>query len=119
MMQSLTDLAAALQQFADDRDWQQFHSPKNLVMALGVEAAELAEHFQWLTQQESLQLSTEKRKAVGEELADVLIYLVRLADRLNIDLLAEAEKKIALNAVKYPIDQSRGCADRPKGPGRS
>ncbi len=114
MMQSLTDLAATLQDFADERNWEQFHSPKNLVMALGVEVAELAEHFQWLTQQQSLQLSPDKKQAIGEELADVLIYLVRLADRLDIDLLAEAEKKVVLNARKYPVDQSKGSSDRQK-----
>ncbi|MCL7488155.1 MAG: nucleotide pyrophosphohydrolase [Desulfobulbaceae bacterium] len=115
MMQTLTELAEALQQFADERDWEQFHSPKNLVMALGVEVAELTEHFQWLSQQQSMRLSPEKQQAVGQELADVLIYLVRLAHRLNIDLLTEAEKKIALNAQKYPVEQSRGRSDRPKG----
>ena len=114
MIHSLADLAATLQRFADDRDWEQFHSPKNLVMALSVEVAELSEHFQWLTQQQSLQLSPDQKQAVGEELADVLIYLVRLADRLDIDLLVETEKKIALNAKKYPVDQSKGRSDRPK-----
>ena len=114
MIQSLTDLAATLQRFADERDWEQFHSPKNLVMALGVEVAELAEHFQWLTQQQSLQMAPEQKKAVGEEMADVLIYLVRMADRLDIDLLAEAEKKVACNALKYPVAQSKGCSKRPK-----
>jgi NTP pyrophosphatase (non-canonical NTP hydrolase) len=114
MMRSLSDLAATLQRFADERDWEQFHSPKNLVMALGVEVAELAEHFQWLTQQQSMQLSPDKKQAISEELADVLIYLVRLADRLDIDLLAEAEKKVIVNARKYPVDQSKGHSNRPK-----
>ena len=114
MIRSLADLTETLQRFADERDWEQFHSPKNLVMALGVEVAELAEHFQWLTQQQSLELSPAKKEAVGEELADVLIYLVRLADRLDIDLLKEAEKKIALNSKKYPVSQSRGRFDPPE-----
>lgn len=114
MIQSLADLAAALQRFADERDWERFHSPKNLAMALSVEAAELVEHFQWLTQQQSMELPPGKKREVGEELADVLIYLVRLADRLGIDLLAEAENKIALNAQKYPVEQSRGCSERPE-----
>ena len=114
MIRSLTDLAATLQRFADERDWEQYHSPKNLAMALGVEVAELAEHFQWLTQQQSLQLPAETKQAVGQELADVLIYLVRLADRLDIDLLAEAENKVALNARKYPVDKSKGSSDRPE-----
>ena len=114
MIQSLTDLAATLQHFADERDWEQFHSPKNLAMALTVEVAELTEHFQWLTQQQSMQLLPDQKQAVGQELADVLIYLVRLADRLDIDLLVEAENKIALNTKKYPIAQSKGRSDRPK-----
>lgn len=114
MIKSLEDLAATLKHFADERDWEQFHSPKNLAMALSVEVAELAEHFQWLTQQQSLQLTPGKKLEVAEELADVLIYLVRLADRLDIDLLSEADKKVQLNARKYPVDQSKGLSDRPK-----
>lgn len=114
MIKSLDDLAATLKRFADERDWEQFHSPKNLAMALSVEVAELAEHFQWLTQQQSLKLTPGKKQEVGEELADVLIYLVRLADRLDIDLLSEADKKVQLNASKYPVDLSKGHSCRPK-----
>lgn len=114
MIRSLSELTAILRHFADERDWEQFHSPKNLVMALGVEVAELAEHFQWLTQQQSQRLPPAQKQAVGEELADVLIYLVRLADRLDLDLLAAAEKKIALNAKKYPVSKSKGCSERPQ-----
>lgn len=113
MINTLADLTLALRRFAADRDWEQFHSPKNLVMALSVEVAELMEHFQWLTQQQSSDLPPEKQSAVREELADVLIYLTRLADRLDIDLLAAAENKIARNAEKYPVDSSRGRATRP------
>ncbi|GAB4341371.1 MAG: nucleotide pyrophosphohydrolase [Desulfobulbaceae bacterium] len=114
MIRSLDDLAAHLRSFAAERDWEQFHSPKNLAMALGVEVAELAEHFQWLTQEQSLRLQPSKREAVEEELADVLIYLVRLADRLNVDLLDAAERKLARNAEKYPAERCRGRADRPE-----
>ena len=114
MIKSLEDLKATLQRFANERDWEQFHSPKNLAMALGVEVAELAEHFQWLTQQQSLNLDADKKKEVGEELADILIYLVRLADRLDIDLLAEAAQKVKLNAKKYPVELSKGRSDLPK-----
>ena len=89
MIKSLDDLKATLRNFADERDWEQFHSPKNLAMALGVEVAELTEHFQWLTQQQSFELTPLKTQQVGEELADILIYLVRLADRLDIDLLTQ------------------------------
>ena len=114
MFTSLDDLKNTLRQFADERDWEQFHSPKNLAMALGVEVAELAEHFQWLTQQQSMNLDADKKQEIGEELADVLIYLVRLADRLDIDLLQEAGRKVKLNAEKYPIELSKGRSDLPK-----
>jgi NTP pyrophosphatase (non-canonical NTP hydrolase) len=99
---SLAELAIFLRKFAAERDWEQFHSPKNLAMALSVEAAELTEHFQWLTQAQSLALNEGQREAVALEMADVLIYLVRMADRLNIDLLNAARRKVVLNAEKYP-----------------
>jgi dCTP diphosphatase len=105
---SLTDLTARVRQFADERDWQQFHSPKNLASALIVEAAELLEHFQWLTGAESESLDAGKRADVALEMADVLIYLVRLADRLDIDLIDAAAKKLAINAQKYPVERSKG-----------
>jgi len=111
----LTDilkLQERLREFAQLRDWEQFHSPKNLSMALIVEAGELAEHFQWLTQDESFNLADEKRLAVDEELADIFVYLVRLADQLDIDLSEAVERKIALNEVKYPADMVRGSAKK-------
>jgi NTP pyrophosphatase (non-canonical NTP hydrolase) len=104
----LVELRAALRQFAADRDWDAFHSPKNLAAALTVEAAELLEHFQWLGEQESRSLDAAKREAVGEELADVLLYLVRIADKLEIDLASAARRKLARNAEKYPVDKARG-----------
>lgn len=113
MIKSIHDLAEALRHFAAERDWERYHSPKNLAMALSVEVAELTEHFQWLTQEESCLLSAADREAVREELADVLIYLVRLADKLDIDLLAAAEYKIGKNAEKYPARQNRGSAGSP------
>ncbi|MDW7771467.1 MAG: nucleotide pyrophosphohydrolase [Desulfobulbaceae bacterium] len=116
MIKTLDDLKYALRLFARERDWEQFHSPKNLAMALSVEVAELTEHFQWLTQQESSSISADRKNAVRQELADVLIYLVRLADRLEIDLLQAAEHKIAVNAEKYPADACRGRAQRPDIP---
>ena len=91
-----------LRQFAAARGWQADHAPKNLAMALIVEAAELVEHFQWLSAEDSLQLSTQQRVAVGEEIADVLIYLIELADVLQMDLHTLARDKIAKNALKYP-----------------
>ena len=106
----LEDIRAECAAFADERDWQQFHTPKNLSMALAIEAAELMEHFQWLTAAESAALPPERREAVALELADVLLYLVRLADRLDVDLLAAATRKIVLNAEKYPVERARGTS---------
>ena len=105
---SLEAVRAALRRFAAARDWDQFHLPKNLAMALSVEAAELLEHFQWLPDAASDALTPSKRVHVAEEMADVLLYLVRLADRLDIDLLAAARRKIRLNARKYPVAKARG-----------
>jgi dCTP diphosphatase len=98
----LTTLRAALRDFAAARDWQQYHTPKNLAMAMIVEAAELVEHFQWATPEESLKPSVEKLAEIRDEVADTLIYLVELADALDIDLIAAARDKIAKNALKYP-----------------
>jgi NTP pyrophosphatase (non-canonical NTP hydrolase) len=111
-MTDIERLQQRLQEFADQRDWNQFHSPKNLAMALVVEAAELAEHFQWLTQQESYELEAGKLEKVGEELADIFVYLVRLADRLGVDLPAAVDRKIALNEQKYPADRVRGSSKK-------
>ncbi|MDD3618533.1 MAG: nucleotide pyrophosphohydrolase [Desulfobulbaceae bacterium] len=116
MITSIDDLTAALRQFAAERDWERCHSPKNLAMALNVEAAELMEHFQWLTEEESYLRSPASREAVSEELADVLIYLVRLADRLDIDLLAAAQSKIGKNARKYPARTNGSAASGPADP---
>jgi NTP pyrophosphatase (non-canonical NTP hydrolase) len=111
-MSDLDELRKRLAQFAADRDWEQFHTPKNLAMALIAEAAELVEHFQWLTPEESQRLSAEKRDAVALELADIFIYLIRLADRLDVDVLASAWRKIAINERRYPADRVRGDARR-------
>jgi NTP pyrophosphatase (non-canonical NTP hydrolase) len=107
---TLASLRRDLQRFADDRDWQQFHTPKNLAMALSVEAAELLECFQWLTPEQSAQLAADDRRAVEEEAADVLLYLLRLTDVMGINLLDAARRKMALNARKYPVSVSRGSA---------
>jgi NTP pyrophosphatase (non-canonical NTP hydrolase) len=101
-------LTAALREFARERDWEQFHSPKNLAAALAVEAGEVLEHFQWLSPAESTALDAQRRHEVALELADVLLYLVRLADRLDVDLAAAAQEKLALNARKYPVERARG-----------
>lgn len=101
-----------LRAFARERDWEQFHSPKNLAMALSVEVAEIVEHFQWLTEEQSRKLPARKREEVEEEVADVLIYLLRLADRLDIDPLEAAVRKVAVNEKRYPVQRSRGKALR-------
>jgi len=101
-----------LRDFADKRDWTQFHSPKNLCMALGVEVAELSEHFQWLTETQSRNLPQDKLNEVATELADTLLYLIRLADQLDIDLLLAAHEKIEHNEQKYPVEKSRGNAKK-------
>jgi NTP pyrophosphatase (non-canonical NTP hydrolase) len=105
---TLQSLTQALRRFAAERDWEQFHSPKNLAAALTVEAAELLEHFQWLTEEQSRNLPAEKRAAVGQEIADVLLYLLQIADKLQIDVIAAATEKLALNAAKYPVAQAQG-----------
>ncbi len=109
---SLTELTAAIRDFAEQRDWEQFHSPKNIAMALIVETAELVEHFQWLSQQESRELDEEQQEAVALEMADVLIYLMRMADRLGINLLQAAQKKLGINEKKYPVALCAGKADK-------
>ncbi len=109
---SLEQLRHQLAAFARHRDWEQFHSPKNLAMALIAEAAELVEHFQWLSEDESRGLPAGKLAEVRLELADILIYLVRTADQLNIDLVAAARDKIAINERRYPVEKVRGKAGR-------
>lgn len=103
----LTQLRDALREFAAARDWQPFHTPKNLAMAMIVEAAELVEHFQWLTPEQSRSLAPEKLAEVRDEVADTLIYLVELADVLGIDPIAAARDKIVKNAIKYPVPRPR------------
>ena len=105
-------LKHSLRDFADTRDWNQFHSPKNLCMALSVEVAEIAEHFQWLTEEQSKNLGQDKLGEVATELADSLLYLLRLADKLDIDLFEAAVNKIELNKQKYPVEKSRGNAKK-------
>ena len=105
-------LKERLRQFAAERDWDKFHSPKNLSMALITEVAELVEHFQWLTEEQSQNLSPDKLAEIELELADIQIYLVRLADKLHLDLMAAVEKKLALNAQKYPADKVRGSSKK-------
>lgn len=112
---TLARLRRQLRAFADARDWQQFHTPKNLAMALSVEAAELLECFQWLTPEQSARLAPADRHAVEEEVADVLLYLLRLTDVMGIDPLQAAQRKMAVNARKYPVALARGSARKYSG----
>lgn len=107
-MNDLDEIKEKLRQFAQARDWNQFHSPKNLSMALAGEAGELLELFQWLTEEQSKNLTREQHKAVEEEVADVFLYLLRLADRLGVDLLEAANNKMIINEQKYPVDKVKG-----------
>ena len=108
MTDSLRDLAQQQLKFAQEREWEQFHSPKNLASALIVETGELLEHFQWMTEAESRNLAPEKLDAVGAEIADVLLYLVQLSNVLGIDPIKAAQAKIKLNAQKYPVERAKG-----------
>lgn len=108
MNDPIRDLGDRLERFALDRDWRQFHSPKNLASALIVEAGELLEHFQWMTEEQSRQLGPEQTAEVAGELADVLLYLIQLSDGLGVDLIAAADAKLKLNETRYPVDRARG-----------
>ncbi len=108
---NLEQLSNAVREFGRERDWHLYHTPKNLTAALIVEAAELLEPFQWLTPEQSLNLPPDKHEAVRQEMADVLIYLVSLANCLEVDLLKAAADKLAINAAKYPVEKAKGsCA---------
>lgn len=111
-MNDVDDIKIKLRQFAHVREWDQFHSPKNLSMALAGEAGELLEQFQWITEEQSKNLTREQRQAVEEEMADVFLYLLRLADKLNIDLLEAAKAKMAKNELKYPPDKVKGSSKK-------
>lgn len=108
----MEELIKKLREFAAERDWEQFHSPKNLSMALAVEVAEIIEHFQWLTEEQSRALDPETLRKVREEIGDVQIYLARLADRLGISPLEAALEKLEINRKKYPPDKARGKATK-------
>jgi NTP pyrophosphatase (non-canonical NTP hydrolase) len=108
----VNDIKQRVRKFVADRDWQQFNTPKNLSMALIAEAGELVEHFQWLTDEQSKNLNHDQLKAVSHELADIFIYLIRLADELNIDLLKASNEKILINNKKYPAEKVKGSANK-------
>ncbi len=108
MPDSLDDLRTRVNAFVAARDWAQFHSPKNLAMAMIVEAGEVVENFQWMTEQESCNLDAEAKEQVGQELSDTFVYLLRIAEVCGIDLIEAANKKIDINAKKYPVDKVKG-----------
>ena len=109
-MSELEGLRDDLRAFCKERDWEQFHSPKNLAMALSAEAGELLEIFQWLTEAQSRSLDAKERARAHEEVADILLYLVRIADQLGIDPIEAARRKLVENAQKYPVEKARGNA---------
>lgn len=109
---SLSCLRAELQRFVAERDWEQFHSPKNLAMAMIVEAAELVEHFRWMTEEQSRQLSGEKLELVAQEIADTFVYLLRISEVLGVDIIQAARSKLEINARKYPAEKARGRNDK-------
>ncbi len=115
-MDDLEALRQKLRDFAAARDWDQFHSPKNLAMALSGEAGELLEVFQWLTEEQSRRLDTPAKSAAADEIADVLLYLVRLADQLGLDPIAEAKRKLGENERRYPADKARGSSRKYTNP---
>lgn len=108
MPDTLRQLGEQLERFAGERDWQQFHSPKNLASALIVEAGELLEHFQWMTEEQSRALPPDRLAAVRSEVADVLLYLVQLCNVLGIDPVKAAQDKLVANASRYPVEKARG-----------
>ena len=111
-MHDLEDIKLRIRKFAEERDWDQFHSPKNLSMALSVEVSELVECFQWLTEKESAALSDEKLRAVSDEIADIQVYLVRLADKVGVDIGDAVEQKMSKNEKKYPAELVNGSAKK-------
>ena len=110
--ETINQLTLQLRDYAEQREWQQFHSPKNLAMALSVEASELVEIFQWLTEAQSYSLTNEQRKQTEHEIADIFLYLLRMADRLDIDLVDAAKQKILVNEQRYPADKVRGSSKK-------
>jgi NTP pyrophosphatase (non-canonical NTP hydrolase) len=110
LQNDLAEIREIMRQFVSERDWDQFHTPKNLATALSVEASELLEPFQWLVSGDKSELDEAKLTAIRHEMADVLVYLVRLADKLDVDLLQAVQEKMVLNRAKYPADKVRGDA---------
>jgi Predicted pyrophosphatase len=111
-MNDLEQIRAAIRRFRDERDWMQFHNPKNLACSISIEAAELLEHFQWKTPEESVEYATRRRDDLAEEIADISIYLIAMADNLGIDLLAAIDRKLGINEKKYPVEKAKDAATK-------
>lgn len=111
-MDSLDEIKLYLREFAQKRQWEKFHSPKNLSMALSVECSELMEHFQWMTEEHSHNLSSEELAPIADEIADVQLYLIRIADQLGIDILSAVKNKTLKNEEKYPVDLVKGSSKK-------
>ncbi len=111
-MEKIEDLMSRINEFAEERDWDQFHSPKNLAMALAVETGELLEEFQWLTEEQSKKLDDLKHQRVQDEIGDVFVYLLRLSNKLGINPVTAAKEKMIKNAIKYPVEKARGNAKK-------
>ncbi len=109
---AIEELKLKLREFAQVRDWEQFHSPKNLSMALSVEASELLEHFQWMTEKDSYELAPQRQAAVAFEMADIFIFLLRLSDQLNIDLVDMTRRKMEINEKRYPAEKVKGSSKK-------
>ena len=112
MADSLAELQSAIDAFIAERDWAQFHAPKNLAMGVAIEAAEIMEHFLWCSPEESFALEPAKRAQVANEIGDVLIYLIELGHALDIDIIAAARAKLELNRDKYPVEKAKGRATK-------
>lgn len=112
MADRLAALEAEVDEFVRERDWEQFHTPKNLAMSVAIEAAEIMEHFQWCSGEESRALTRGKRDEVAKEIGDVLIYLLRLSRTLDIDIVAAARNKLDENRLKYPVAKAKGRATK-------
>jgi len=110
MTNELDEIRQMIRRFRDERDWMQFHNPKNLACSISIEAAELLEHFQWKTPEESDAITKSKRTEISHEIADVAIYLIELADNLGIDLVQAIKEKISLNDARYPVKRANGSA---------
>lgn len=111
-MSEIDPLLAKIRTFAEERNWGKFHSPKNVSMALAVEASELLEHFQWMTEEESRNVAPDKKSDIADEAADVFLYLLRICDEMGIDLINAAHQKIEKNAIKYPVEKAKGNAKK-------